>query len=38
MLKRCPNHDFEDIAQLTIFHNGLRLDTKMIWMLQQVEL
>jgi len=30
MLRRCPNHGLEDIAQLTIFHNGLRPDTKMI--------
>jgi len=30
MLRRCPNHGFEDIAQLNIFHNGLRPDTKMI--------
>jgi len=30
MLRRCPNHGFEDIAQLSIFHNGLRVDTKMI--------
>ena len=30
ILRRCPNHSFEDIAQLTIFHNGLRPDTKMI--------
>ena len=30
MLKRYPNHGFEDIAQLSIFHNGLRVDTKMI--------
>jgi len=30
MLRRCPNHDFEDIAQLNIFHNGMRPDTKMI--------
>jgi len=30
MLRRCLNHGFEDIAQLTIFHNGLRPDTKMI--------
>jgi len=30
MLRRCPNHGFKDIAQLTIFHNGLRPDTKMI--------
>ena len=29
MLRRCPNHGFEDIAQLNIFHNGLRPDTKM---------
>jgi len=30
MLWRCPNHGFEEIAQLNIFHNGLRSDTKMI--------
>jgi len=30
MLRKCPNHGLKDIAQLTIFHNGLRLDTKMI--------
>ena len=30
MLRKCPNHGLEDIAQLTIFHNGLRPDTKMI--------
>ena len=30
MLRKCPNHDFEEIAQLNIFHNGLRSDTKMI--------
>jgi len=30
MLRRCPNHGFEEIAQLNIFHNGLRLETKMI--------
>jgi len=30
MLRRCPNHGFEHIAQLNIFHNGLRIDTKMI--------
>jgi len=30
MLRRCPNHGFEDIAQLKIFHNGLRPDTKII--------
>jgi len=30
LLRRCHNHGFEDIAQLNIFHNGLRPDTKMI--------
>jgi len=30
MLRRCPNHGFEEIAQLNIFHNGLRPETKMI--------
>jgi len=30
MLRRCPNHGFEEIAQLNIFHNGLRPKTKMI--------
>ncbi|XP_047157361.1 uncharacterized protein LOC124828176 [Vigna umbellata] len=30
LLRRCPNHGFEDIAQLNIFYNGLRPDTKMI--------
>jgi len=30
MLRRYPNHDFEEIAKLNIFHNGLRSDTKMI--------
>jgi len=30
LLRRCPNHVFEDIAQLNIFHNRLRPDTKMI--------
>ena len=30
MLRRCPNHKFEEIAQLNIFHNRLRPDTKMI--------
>jgi len=30
MLSICPNHGFEDIAQLNIFHNGLRFDTKML--------
>jgi len=28
MLRKCPNHGFEDIAQLSIFLNGLRPDTK----------
>ena len=30
MLRKCQNHEFEDIAQLSIFHNGLRFDTKML--------
>jgi len=30
MLRKCPNHGLEDITQLTIFHSGLRPDTKMI--------
>ncbi|KAG2409367.1 uncharacterized protein HKW66_Vig0000320 [Vigna angularis] len=30
LLRRCPNHGFEDIAQLNIFRNGLAPDTKMI--------
>jgi len=30
MLRRCPNNRFEDIAQLNIFHNDLKPDTKMI--------
>jgi len=30
MLRRCPNHGFGDIAQLSIFHNGSKADTKMI--------
>jgi len=30
MLRRCPNHGFEEIAQLNIFHNGLKPETKMI--------
>jgi len=28
MLRKCPNHGFEDIAQLNIFHNGLKTNTK----------
>ena len=30
MLRKCPNHGFEDIAQLSIFLNGLRSNTKML--------
>jgi len=30
MLRKCPNHGFEDIAQLSIFINDLRSDTKML--------
>ncbi|KAK7395179.1 hypothetical protein VNO78_15726 [Psophocarpus tetragonolobus] len=30
LLRRCLHHGFEDIAQLNIFCNGLRPDTKMI--------
>ncbi|XP_068498515.1 uncharacterized protein [Phaseolus vulgaris] len=30
MLRKCPNHGFEDIAQLSIFLNGLRSDIKML--------
>ena len=30
MLRKCPNHGFEDIAQLSIFLNGLRFDTNML--------
>jgi len=30
MLRRCLNHGFEDIAQLDIFYNGFKPDTKMI--------
>jgi len=29
MLRKCSNHGFEDISQLSIFHNGLMYDTKM---------
>jgi len=29
MLRKCPNHGFEDIAQLCISINGLRSNTKM---------
>jgi len=30
LLRRCPNHGSEDVVQLSIFHNDLMLDTKMI--------
>jgi len=30
ILKKFPNHGFEDIAQLSIFLTGLRSDTKML--------
>jgi len=30
MLRKCPNHGFEEISQLSIFLNGLRFDTKML--------
>jgi len=30
MLRKCPNHVFEEIAQLSIFHNGLKSDTNML--------
>jgi len=30
ILRKCPNHGFEDIAQLSIFLTGLRSDTKML--------
>jgi len=30
LLRRCPNHGFEDLDQLSIFQNGQRSDTKMI--------
>jgi len=30
MLRKCPNHGFEDIAQVSIFLNGLISDTKML--------
>jgi len=35
MLRKCPHHGFEDIAQLSIFHNGLRSDTKMLQLVVQ---
>jgi len=30
MLRKCPNHGFEDTAQLSIFLTGLIFDTKML--------
>jgi len=30
ILRKCPNHGFEDIAQLSIFINGLKFDMKML--------
>ncbi|XP_019416042.1 PREDICTED: uncharacterized protein LOC109327378 [Lupinus angustifolius] len=30
LLRKCPNHGFEDIDQLNIFCNGLKPETKMI--------
>ena len=30
MLRKCPNHGFEEFAQLSIFLNGLRFNTKML--------
>jgi len=30
ILRKCPNHGFEDIAQLSIFLTDLRSDTKML--------
>ena len=30
LLRKCPNHGFEDIDQLNIFCNSLRLETKML--------
>jgi len=30
ILRKCPNHGFEDIAQLSIFLNGIRYDMKML--------
>ena len=29
-MRKCPNHGFEDIAQLSIFLNGLKSDIKML--------
>ena len=30
LLQRCLNHNFDDIAQMHIFHSGLKPQTKMI--------
>jgi len=30
ILRKFSNHEFEDVAQLSIFLNGLRFDTKML--------
>ena len=30
MLRKCPNHSFDDAAQLHIFYSGLKPQTKMI--------
>jgi len=30
ILRKCPNHGFEEIAQLSIFLNGLRYESKML--------
>jgi len=35
ILRKCPNHGFEDIAQLSIFLTSLRSDTKMLQLVAQ---
>ena len=30
LLQRCPNHNFDDAAQLHVFYSGLKPQTKMI--------
>ncbi|KAH1233133.1 hypothetical protein GmHk_09G025649 [Glycine max] len=30
LLQRCPNHNFDDVAQLHIFYSGLKPQTKMV--------
>jgi len=30
ILRKCPNHGFEDISQLNIFLSGVRSETKML--------